>query len=371
MATLRWGIIGTGWVSENFSTDLIKFSPFNETGITHVVTAVGSSSIEKANKFVSGTLEPLIEKIGIDHPSITASAYDDVYTNPDVDIIYVGSPHVNHLENTLKAFDGGKHVLCEKPVTVTAKQAKKIIDTAEEKNLFFMEALWVRFFPANRTLVKQIYGTEKVLGDVKKVTAKYSYVLAEKFDVTPEHRLVNKKLAGGAMLDIGVYPLTYLRMYLDPLLDPITDWNITRSEIVLDSVTGKDDDRVDYSASASFDLPKYGQEGEIFAGYYGGTLEYEHCVIEGTKGTARIRHAGLPGTWEYTIEIDGEKKVSKFENPVPDSLGFYFQAAAVGQAIAKGEKETAIAPWSDSIAEMTIADKIRQDNGFYYAEDFQ
>lgn len=371
MTTLRWGIIGTGWVSENFSTELLKFSPHNETGITHVVTAVGSSSIEKANNFVRDTLEPLIENIGIEHPSIVASAYDDVYTNPEVDIVYVGSPHVHHLDNTLKAFDGGKHVLCEKPVTVTAKQAKKIVEAAKEKNLFFMEALWVRFFPANRTLVDQVYGPDKVLGDVKKVTAKFSYVLAEKFDVNPEHRLVNKKLAGGAMLDIGVYPLTYLRMYLNPLLDPIADWKIARSEIVLDSVTGKDEDKVDYSASASFELPKYGQTGEIFASYYGETLEYEHCVIEGTKGTARIRHAGLPGTWEYTIEIDAEKKVHKFENPVPDTAGFYFQAAAVGQAIAKGEKQVAIAPWSDSIAEMTIADKIRHDNGFYYAEDYE
>lgn len=371
MSTLRWGVIGTGWVSETFSTELLKFSPFNDTGIAHVVTAVGSSSIEKANKFVEGTLEPLISRLAIEHPPIIASAYDDVYSNPEVDIVYVGSPHVNHLENVLAAINGGKHVLCEKPVTVNAKQLEKILQAAKQKNVFFMEALWVRFFPANRALIERIYGPEKVLGDVKKVTAKYSFLLKDKGDIGPDHRLVNIKLAGGASLDIGVYPLTYLRMYLDPKLDPLTEWVMTQSHVKLDSVTGVEKDRVDFSTSASFDLPKYGQRGEFYASFYGDTHEYEHCVIEGTKGTARIRHAGFPGTWEYTLEVDGKQNVSKFENNVPDTLGFYFQAAAIGRAIQKGEKQTLVVPWADSVAEMTILDKVRHNNGFFYEEDFQ
>lgn len=371
MATLRRGVIGTGWVSETFSTELLRFAPFNDSGITHVITAVGSSSIGKADKFVAETLEPLISKIGIVHPPIVASKYDDVYTNPEVDIVYVGSPHVNHLENVLAAIKGGKHVLCEKPVTVNAKQLHKILDAAIAANVFFMEALWVRFFPANRTLIERIYGPEKLLGDVKKVTAKYSFLLKDKEDVGPEHRLVNKKLAGGASLDIGEYPLTYLRMYLDPKLNPLEDWIMTGSALKLDSVTGVEEDNVDFSASASFDLPKFGQTGSFYASFYGDTDEYEHCVIEGTKGTARIRNAGFPGTWEYTIEIDGNKEVLKFENKVPDTLGFYFQADAIGRAIHRGSKEVEIVPWSDSVAEMTILDKVRHDNGFFYEEDSQ
>lgn len=368
MTTLRWGVIGTGWVSETFSTELIKFSPFNDTGVRHVVTAIGSSTIEKANKYVSDTLEPLIESLGLEHPPIVASMYDAVYTNPEVDIIYVGSPHVNHMDNVLAAIHGGKHVLCEKPVTVNAKQLHRILEAANLKNVFFMEALWVRFFPANRALIDLIYGEQKVLGEVKNVTTNYSFALKLK-NVGPDHRLVNKRLGGGATLDIGVYPLTYLRMFLDPRLDPLKDWVMTSSELKMDSLTGREEDKVDFSVSASFDLPKYGQTASLHADLYEPSQEYEFCVIEGTKGIARVRNAGFPGSWEYTIELDGVKKVTLFENKVPGTLGFYFQAAAVGLAIVNGERETSIVPWSDSAAEMTILDKIRHDNGFFYQED--
>lgn len=371
MSTLRWGIIGTGWVSETFSTELIKFAPFNTTEVTHVVTAVGSSSVEKADKFVAQTLEPLISSVGIDHPSISASLYEDIYTNPDVDIVYVGSPHVHHMENVLASINAGKHVLCEKPVTVTAKQLNTILDAAKSKGVFFMEALWVRFFPANRTLTDLIYGPQKILGEVKKVSAKYTFLLLLKGNVGPEHRLVNKKLGGGAALDIGVYPLTYLRMYLDPRLDPLSDWKLTNSAIKLDGVTDRDEEKVDYSVFGAFELPDYSQSGEFYASFYGDADEYELCVIEGDKGTARIRNAGYPGTWEYTIEKDGEKNVYTFENKVPNTIGFYFQAAAVGVAIKNGQTESDIVPYSDSVAEMTILDKIRHEHKFFYDEDFQ
>lgn len=369
MTTIRWGVIGTGWISELFATDLIRFSAQNNSAIKHVITVVGSSQREKAEKFVAEKLQPLIDQLGLVYRPIEAVEYDDAYSSDDVDIVYIGSPHVNHMDNSLQAISHGKSVLCEKPVTVNSAQLERVLAAAEEKKVFFMEALWVRFFPANRELVERIYGPEKVLGDVKRVTAKYSTkdVRTNKA-VTPAHRLVCKALGGGATLDIGVYPLTYLRLYLDPALDP-AKWELTSSKLGMDNMSGNEADNVDFSAEGVIVVPGSDQQGEFYYSFFGDTDPYELCVIEGTKGVARLKHAEFPSTWEYTLEIDGEKEVKRFDNAVPDSTGFYFQIQAVGEALAKGERETRIAPWADSRAEMALTDRIRAASGFTYAED--
>lgn len=145
--------------------------------------------------------------------SSTAQAYGsyaELVKDPDVDIIYVATPHSHHFQNTMLCLVAGKNVLCEKAFTVNAAQAKKLVETAKEKNLFLMEAVWTRYFPLSikiRELVK-----DGSIGVVHRVIADLSFGTSTStgaLDFDDSHRMVNKDLAGGALLDLGIYALTW------------------------------------------------------------------------------------------------------------------------------------------------------------------
>lgn len=130
---VRWGILGTGWISTMFLTDLLKTRPDAEAN--HTITALGSSSLDKGNKFVQKLWKDAPEK---PKPQVYAD-YQGVYDDPNVDVVYVGTPHSLHKKNCLDAIAAGKHVLCEKPFTINAKETKEIIDAAKQKGVFVME----------------------------------------------------------------------------------------------------------------------------------------------------------------------------------------------------------------------------------------
>jgi predicted dehydrogenase len=132
LPTLRWGIVGCGWISSWFVSDLCLDRPDATT--RHVIQAVGSSSIAKGTKFAADNC-----------PAAKPAIYDSyaaVYNDPDVDIVYVGTPHVLHLQNTLDAIAAGKHVLCEKPIALNTRETKKMMEAAKEKGVFLMEGKW-------------------------------------------------------------------------------------------------------------------------------------------------------------------------------------------------------------------------------------
>ena len=164
----------------------------NTTDISHTVTAVASSSSkDRASKFITDT--------GIPAPCAAYGTYEELVADPNVDVVYVATPHSHHFQNVLLAFEAGKNVLCEKAFTVTATQAKILCETAKKKNLFLMEAVWTRYFPLSvqvRDLIKS-----GVLGEVLRVTADNSFGddVEDKWGTT--HRMVNKDLAGGCLLD--------------------------------------------------------------------------------------------------------------------------------------------------------------------------
>ena len=130
---VRWGILGTGWISTMFLTDLLKTRP--DAKASHTITALGSSSLDKGNTFVEKLWKDALEK---PKPQVYAD-YQGVYDDPNVDVVYVGTPHSLHKKNCLDAIAAGKHVLCEKPFTITAKETKEIIDAAKQKGVFVME----------------------------------------------------------------------------------------------------------------------------------------------------------------------------------------------------------------------------------------
>jgi predicted dehydrogenase len=185
MATgLRWGILATGWIADLFVKDLLM------TGRT--VTAVGSRSQQSADRFAA--------RFGI--PKAHGS-YEALVADPNVDIVYVATPHPMHATNATMALAAGKHILVEKPFTINAAEARRIVDLATSKKLVALEAMWTRFLP-HMVRIREIVASG-LLGDVRSVIANHTRDLPD----DPQHRLNALELGGGALLDLGIYPISF------------------------------------------------------------------------------------------------------------------------------------------------------------------
>ena len=181
---IRWGILSTGKIAQSFVQGL-RHLPDAE------VAAVGSRTEEAAARFA--------DRFGIPrrHGSYAALAED-----PDVDAIYVATPHNLHAENTLLCLEAGKAVLCEKPFALNAAQAERMISAARAKNIFLMEAMWTRFLPAAIELKRLL--SEGAVGEPRMMEASFGFPAP----FNPAGRLFNPELGGGALLDLGIYPLS-------------------------------------------------------------------------------------------------------------------------------------------------------------------
>ena len=186
----KWGILGTGGIARAFARDLTFLN-------NHIVAAVGSRTQEKAEEFA------------IEFPGCTAhGSYEKLVTNPEIDAIYVATPHPMHLTNTILALKAGKPVLCEKPFSINSSQARAMVEASIENNVALLEAMWMRFLPHIHQVRKII--TSGVLGDIISVTADHGQRLADQGIA----RLVEPSLAGGALLDLGIYPVSFAHMVL-------------------------------------------------------------------------------------------------------------------------------------------------------------
>lgn len=194
--TINWGIIAPGIIANNFAESMKYVSNSN-------ITAVGSRSLKRASEFAKQFNIPK-----------AYGSYEAVLQDNNVDIVYIASPHNFHKEQALLALEFGKGVLCEKPITVNYPQCKELVYKAKSKNLFLMEAQWMRFMPVINMIKDRI--KEGAIGTIQRVEADFSY----KADFDPEHRLFNPHLAGGSLLDIGVYPLSFALHILEE--DPIS-----------------------------------------------------------------------------------------------------------------------------------------------------
>src|ERR1700756_2625853 len=187
---VRWGILGTGGIARTFVTDL----RLTDSG---VAVAVGSRSQGSAVRFA--------DKFGIANRH---ASYESLVADPDVDVIYVATPHPMHHDNAVLALRAGKPVLVEKPFTMNAAEARDVVRVARETGLFAMEAMWTRFLP--HVAVIRDWLAAGVLGDIVTVTADHGQWFAE----DPDFRLFAPELGGGALLDLGVYPVSFASMIL-------------------------------------------------------------------------------------------------------------------------------------------------------------
>lgn len=179
---IRWGIIGLGNIANQFATDLKLIEEAE-------LIAVASRDITKANEFAKNH----------DCDKFYGS-YDELFSDDQVDIIYIATPHNSHAELSIRAMQNGKHVLCEKPLSLSYYDAVQMIEASKKYNKFFMEAFWTRFIPSIRELLSKVESGK--IGSVKYLKADFAYYNSELGT-----RLTEKKLGGGALYDIGVYPL--------------------------------------------------------------------------------------------------------------------------------------------------------------------
>jgi predicted dehydrogenase len=320
---IRWGILGTGLIAAELATAL-KAMPDAD------IVAVGSRTTASADAFA--------DRFGIPHRH---ASYRDLAHDPDVDIVYVATPNTLHAENSLMCLNAGKPVFCEKPFTVNAKEAEEVIRIAKERKLFLMEAMCTRHMPIVREAKRLI--EEGAIGDVRMMHGDFG--MATNLD--PDHRLMNLRMAGGVLLDVGIYPLSLASYLLGPIEDAVATAYIGK--------TG-----VDYQIAVSM---RHG-EGRVSALTASLEARSPHeTVIMGTKGRIHLKWPAFKGD-KLTLVLDGGE--SREIHMPYESNGYQFELSDAMQCLREGRSESAIMPLDETLALMRIMDRIRGQIGLRY-----
>ncbi|MFJ1311469.1 Gfo/Idh/MocA family protein [Agrobacterium sp. P15N1-A] len=323
---LRWGILGTGWIAAKF-TESVKVHT------RQVIAAVGSRSQDSADRFAR---EWGVEK--------AYGSYEALVQAPDLDIIYVATPHGQHHEHALLAIEAGKHVLVEKPIALNHAQAAEMVAAARRKGVFFAEALWTYFLP-KFDVFQQVLDAG-LIGEIKSVYTEYGEYLPR------DHRIFNPSLAGGPLLDLGIYPVSLLTQLLG-----------VPSRVV--GLATPDSAGVNGHLAVAM-VNDRGAQGTMATTLYGFTPT--NAAIVGTTGSIRFTtEFNLPGSFEVW-SLDGSARL-KYEEPRGAHFeGLYHQATSVAHTIAAGGLESPCRPLESSLDTMTTLDAIRKAVGIDFAE---
>jgi predicted dehydrogenase len=325
MHKTKWGIIGCGGIAHMFATSLQAL----ESGI---LLAGASRTPGRAADFA--------QKYGMDR---VYTDYESLVADPDIDAVYIATTHNFHFENAKLCLENGKHVLCEKPFTLNAVQTEELMALARANNLFMMEAVWTRFLPA---IVKmQELLADGVIGEV--LTVKADFSISGEF--APEGRLRNKALAGGALLDLGIYPITFADIIFDE--QPI---RIQSSAIM--GKTGVDD--------RSFYLFDYenGRRAMLSSSFTHNAPS--EAIVCGTKGYLRV--PGFHAAQEFHIHRNGEEEPEIIKLPYSDGENFKFEIAHAMECITAKKIESDILPLSKTLSIMQTMDTLREQWGLRY-----
>jgi predicted dehydrogenase len=320
---IRWGILGTGNIATSFATGVATMRDAQ-------LAAVGSRS--------QATADAYGDRFNIER---RYASYAELAHDPDLDVIYIATPHSLHLENMLLCFEAGKPVLCEKPFTINASQARQAIERARQRKLFAMEATWMRFTPMMVEIRKLL--AEEVIGDVRMVNADFGI----RVDFDPKFRLFDPELGGGGLLDVGIYPLSLAQMILG-----------TPAQI-----TG---------------LAELGQTGideqsACVLGYAGGELAVLHSAIRtetpqeatimGTEGWIRIHS---PWWMPQVMSIHKPGATPQIVEIPFEADGYTYEAAEVHRCLREGKLESELMPLAETVAIQETMDTLRAQWGMRY-----
>ncbi|KAM9912842.1 hypothetical protein OXX69_002167 [Metschnikowia pulcherrima] len=352
---LRWGILGAGNISGQFVHDIVLSN--KKKCIDHVISSVGTSDTEKGNRVLQQHGVVPENNQGV---NATAQNYDDFFASPDIDIVYVGTPHTLHKEQVLLAIKNGKYVLCEKPFTVTGKDAREVFREAERSKVFVMEAVWTRFFPVLNHARELVY-KQNVLGDVYRMTADFS-MGADIRSIPATSRARDIGLAAGATLDIGIYPLTYMRALMAPSREMQFE---VKSFLTLDP-----EDGVDHVATYIVKFADGKQAVLTSSNHVDGPSPF--LRLEGTEGTLEMYaiNPAQPKRLRVVFKDKSKSDIHVDDDSVETGYnGFIYEANAVAEAILSGKTQCETMPWAETQLMMDTMDQIRRENGLYYKED--
>lgn len=319
-ASLNWGIITTGWIARKFVTDLKQ----SRTGR---LVAVGARKLQDAEKFAA------------DFGGARAhGSYAALLADPEVQAVYIGTPHPGHAEWAIKAAEAGKHILCEKPLTLNLADTERVLAAAKKHGVLLMEAYMYRFHPQTLRVVELV--RSGAIGDVRLIRASFNIMM----NFNPEHRMFKKALGGGTILDLGCYPVSYSRLIAgaaqgNAFAEPVEFHGTGR----LHPVAGTDD-----FATAIAKFP-----GDIIAELScGSTVINDNSVqIHGTKGWIDVPNPFTPGLLGATEKIFAHRENAASEEIVITSPGvglYAYEADAVAEALARGEREVPLVSWNDT-----------------------
>lgn len=323
---IRWGVLGAGWIADIFARSVQGHTRSR-------IHAVASRDAHRGNLYA--------KRHGVDTVRAGEQAYERLVADPEIDAVYIATPHALHRDHALLAVAAGKPVLVEKAFTRNAAEAREVIDAARAAGVFVMEAMWTRFLPHMVEARRMVADGE--IGRIVHVSADFGG--SPEYD--PQHRTFNPDLAGGALLDLGVYPVNMVHDFLG---EPES----VRAIGAL-APTG-----VDLRETVIMDYPSLGAQGTALSTFEVDTARL--ATISGTAGRIDFGHDYYAPT-TITLTRAGRRTV-QFEADAP--MGWQYQAAEVARCVRDGAIESAIMPHAATLEVMDVLDEARRQLGVAY-----
>lgn len=324
---MKVGILGAGRIAATLAETMNKMPEVECYG-------VASRNLEKAEVFAKDH--------GFQH---AFGSYEDMLADQEVKLIYIATPHSHHYQHIKMCLNAGKHVLCEKSFTVNEKQAAEVLRMAKEKNLLLTEAIWTRYMPSRKIIDDLL--AEKVVGDVRKMTANLNYPLLEK------ERIVKPELAGGALLDVGIYPLNFAYMHFG---DGVKE---------IHSAAQMTDAGVD-GENGMLLLYDDGRMAVLNSGIHG--KSDSQGVFYGSKGCMIVENINNPEAIKiYDTEANLVRKIK-----VPEQIsGYEYEILETISCIEEGKSECPSMPHAETLKMMRVMDELRASWGMKYPEEIE
>ena len=317
----RWGVIGPGKIAQKFAQDV---------QVVEGSEIYAVASLSGAKEFKQRFSVP-----------VAFGSYEELVNDPMVDGVYIATPHNLHIENARLSLEAGKPVLCEKPLTVNARQAKFLIELSKEKDVFLMEALWTRYLPIYQTLRRML--GDGVIGDVKAMQSTFGFVANH----DGKGRWLNPGLAGGTLLDLGIYPIA------------VSQWIMQENPVAVQSQAVLSSTGVDVLLAANLQYAS-GAISQFTSSFV--HKANNQFAIYGSKGSIVIREPFWGGN-SLVLEVGG--KQTTYHEPFR-SQGFEYQIEEAVRCIRGGKLESPSMTHADSLANMRLMDTIREQVGVKY-----
>lgn len=319
---IKWGIIGLGSIAHHFVKDLLLAEDAE-------LVAVASRNAEKALEFSKQY-----------QSTYHFDSYQALFKCPEVQVIYIATPHSFHAEMAIEAMNHGKHVLCEKPLGVNRLEVEKMLKASQDNKVFLMEALWSRFNPSIQKVRELIL--EDVIGEIKYLHADFAFPALHR---DPSNRLLNPDLAGGSLLDIGIYPvfLSYLLLGKPEHIQASAKFFETGIEMQISMI-------FEYA----------GAQAMLYSGL--NSKSKMEAEISGTKGSLF-----LDPKWHeaqgYSLELEGSTK--HYELPTT-GRGYYHEIQEVHNCLQKSQLESRLWSHQNSLDLISLLDKARELTGIVF-----